>query len=32
MSESVLGLKLPEDKLSSYGVVNVEKIANGFIK
>jgi UTP--glucose-1-phosphate uridylyltransferase len=29
----VLGLKkLPGDKLSSYGVVNVEKIANGFYK
>ena len=29
----VLGLKkLPKDKLSSYGVVNVEKIANGFYK
>lgn len=29
----VLGLrKLPEDKLSSYGVVDVEKIANGFYK
>ncbi|MDD2274571.1 MAG: sugar phosphate nucleotidyltransferase [Candidatus Pacebacteria bacterium] len=29
----VIGLKkLPEDKLSSYGVVDVEKIANGFYK